>query len=451
MRGWASARESLLRHPVQLVPLALLGSIAVATAALMLPAARTAPGHAPFLTALFTATSAVCVGGLTVVDNPQYWTSFGDVIITVATQLGGFGVTSMAVLLTLLVTRRLELHSRLVLQAETSGMPVGHVTRLLVRIALVALISETVITLSLAGRLWLTYDYPPGRALWYGLYHAIQAYNNCGFTLFEGSLTQFVGDAWICLPITFGVIVGSTGFPVLFELWERWRRPSFWTLHTRLTVAGSLVLLAVGFLAILSIEWANPRTLGPLGLPDKLLAAFVQGTMPRTGGFSSVDYGAMREETAPIVTALMFIGGGSAGTAGGIKVTTFFLLAFVIWAEIRGEPDVVIGRRRISEATQRQALTIALLGVALSSVSTLLLTATTSGIRFYQALFEVVSALSTTGLSTGITSQLSAAGEVNLIVLLFIGRLGTVAAASALALNTRHRLYRYPEERPIIG
>ncbi|MGW0435407.1 TrkH family potassium uptake protein [Micromonospora sp. NPDC003197] len=442
---------SALRYPVRAVPLAFLGAIAVVTALLMLPAARAGPGSAPFLPALFTATSTVCVTGLNVADTLEYWSTFGHVIITVATQVGGYGIMTVAMLLALVVSQRLGLRNRLLLQTESGGLSLGDVRWVLLRGALIILFCESIIAVVLAGRLWLEYAYSPGRALWYGVFHAVQAFNNCGFALFEGSLTKFVGDAWICLPITFGVIAGSIGFPVLFDLQRWWRQPRHWSVQTRLTIGGSITLLVVGFLVMLAAEWANPDTLGPFDVPTKLLAAFVQGTMPRSGGFNSVDYGQLHDESIAITIGLMFIGGGSASTAGGIKVTTFFLLAFVLWAEIRGEPDVVVGRRRIATATQRQAITIALLGVAATAVGTLLMMAFTKDLLFRWAMFEVVAAFSTTGLTSGVTGKLPAEGQVLLIVLMYVGRLGTILAASALALNTRHRLYRYPEERPIVG
>jgi Trk-type K+ transport system membrane component len=279
----------------------------------------------------------------------------------------------------------------------------------------------------------------------------VQAFNNAGFALFPDSLIGFATDPWICVPLTLGVIAGSIGFPVLFELAREWRTPDLWSTHTRLTVFGSLVLIVLGFFAVLVIEWSNPATLGPFGVGDKMMNAFFQDAMTRSGGFNTVDIGAMREETLAISVALMFIGGGSASTAGGIKLTTFFLLAFVIWAELRGEPDVVVHRRRIAESTQRQAVTVALLGVALVAAGTLSLLETTGDVSFQAALFEATSAFATVGLSTGITPSLPGAAQLVLVVLMFIGRVGTIAVGSAIALNTRRRLYRYPEERPIVG
>jgi Trk-type K+ transport system membrane component len=216
-------------------------------------------------------------------------------------------------------------------------------------------------------------------------------------------------------------------------------------------VVGSVILLLFAIAVLLLFEWGNPDTLGPLGVSQKILAAITQSAMPRSGGMSTVDFGAMTMETNAIVITLMFIGGGSASTAGGIKLTTFLLLAYVIWAEVKGERDVVVGRRRMAESVQRQALAVALLGVAVVATGTLALIATSGPVAFDRALFEVTSAFATVGLSTGITADLTAAGKTVLMVMMFVGRVGPVVVAAAMALTTRPRLYRYPEERPLVG
>jgi trk system potassium uptake protein len=441
-----------LRHPARIVPLAFLGAVAVGTVLMMLPASRAGSGPgAPFVTALFTATSSVCVTGLAVVDTPTYWSGFGQVMMTVLCQIGGFGIMAMATLLALLVSQRLGLRSRLMAQAEDSSLQLGDVRRVLGRIALTMLIFEGSIAVIVGGRFWLGYDYPFGKAIWYGVFHAVQAFNNAGFALFSDSFMGFVNDPWICIPLTIGVIAGSIGFPVLFELAREYGTPDRWSTHTRLTVFGSIVLLVIGLVTFLVVEWDNPETLGPLGVGTKVMTAFFQDAMTRSGGFNTVNVGDLRPETLTISTGLMFIGGGSASTAGGIKLTTFFLLAFVILAELRGEPDVTIGRRRIAESTQRQAMTVALLGVALVAGGTLGLIEATDGVDLQAAVFEVTSAFATVGLSTGITPTLPDTAQMILVLLMFVGRVGTIAVGSAIALNTRRRLYRYAEERPIVG
>jgi potassium uptake TrkH family protein len=439
-----------VQHPARIVPIAFLLAIAVGTVLLLLPIARQGPGGATPLVALFTATSAVCVTGLSVVDTPTYWSPFGQVIILGLIQVGGLGIVTLATLLGLLVSRRLGLSQRLLAQAEIRSVGLGSVRALVLRVVATMLVIESVLAAILAGRFWLGYDYPFGKAVWYGIFHGVSAFNDAGFTLFSDNMVGFVGDWWICLPLVLAVIVASLGFPVLFELVQEVRKPATWTVHTRLTVVGTAILLAVGFSFVLAFEWGNPGTLGPLGVGDKILAALFQGAMPRTAGFNSVDYGQATQETIALTDALMFIGGGSAGTAGGIKVTTFFLLGYVIWAEVRGEPDVVVGRRRIADSAQRQALTVALLGLTVAAAGTLALLLLADE-PLDALLFEGVSAFATAGLSTGITGTLPASAQLVLVMLMYVGRVGTVAVASAMALRVRQRLYRYPEERPIVG
>jgi potassium uptake TrkH family protein len=446
----ARRARRIRRNPARIVPLGFLTAIAVGTGVLLLPVARAGPGGADPPTALFTAASAVCVTGLTVVDTPAYWSPFGQGVILALIQVGGFGIMTAATLLTLVVQHRLGLSDRLVAKLETKAAGIGDVRRVVVRIAGAVLICEAVLITALSGRLWLGYDYPPGEALWHGTFQALSAFNNAGFATYSDSLMGFVSDWWINVPVMAGIVIGGMGFPVLFELLRRAGRPSRWSIHTRITVFGTAALLVVGFAATLALEWANPGTLGRLGGSDKVLAAMFHSVTSRTAGFNTVDTAALLPETWAVTDLLMFVGGGSAGTAGGIKVTTCFLLAFVVWSEIRGEREVVIGRRRVSSATVRQALTVASLGAALVTLGTITLLMLTDE-PLDRVLFESVSAFATVGLSTGITADLPAAGQLVLVVLMFVGRVGTITVASALALRSSHRLYRYPEERPIVG
>ncbi|MEO3777072.1 potassium transporter TrkG [Micromonospora sp. B11E3] len=439
------------RHPVRLVPFGFLAAILLGTGLLMLPAATSEHRFTPLSTALFTATSAVSVTGMAINDTPNYWNGFGLAMITVLTQVGGLGILSGAALVGLAVSRRLGLRNRLLVQAETVEFGIGDVGWLLVRIAGTALACEAVMTAILTARLWWAYHYPPGRALWHGVFHAVQAFNNGGFTLYSDGLRAFSRDPWVTLPLALGAIVGGLGFPALFEAVRGWRRPARWQITTKLTVWGTVVLLGAGFVYLLFAEWGNPRTIGAYDVAGKALAAFTQIALSRTGGFDVIDVAHLTEESYPLLIVLMFIGGGAASTAGGIKVSTFFLLAFVIWAELRGEPDVTVGRRRVAEASQRQALTVALLSVALVAAGTLGVVLLTTGDRFYQALFEVTSAFSTTGLTIGLVQRLPEPGVYLMTLLMYIGRVGPLTLGSAIALNTRRRLYRYPKEQPFVG
>ncbi|MFH0242411.1 TrkH family potassium uptake protein [Streptomyces sp. HK10] len=446
--GWRRLR---FRHPAQVVVAGFAAAVAVGTVLLMLPVAREGPGGADLLQALFTATSAVCVTGLVVVDTPVYWTGFGEGVILALIQVGGFGIMTFASLLVVLVSRRLGLRARLTAAAETKTLGLGEVRSVVAGVVKVSLLLEAITAAALTLRFGLGYDEPWPRAVWLGVFHAVSAFNNAGFALYTDSLMGFVTDPWICLPIAFAVIAGGLGFPVLFELRRRLRRPRAWSLHTKIVLWGTGIFLTGGTVFITALEWSNPATLGPLDVPGKLLAGFFQGgAMPRTAGFNSLDIGQMNPASWLGMDVLMFIGGASAGTAGGIKVTTFAVLFFVIYAEVRGEGAVNIFHRRLHGDVQRQALTVVLLSVAAVAASTIVFMVFTD-INLDRSLFEVTSAFATVGLSTGITADLPAPEQILLVLLMFIGRLGPITVASALALRPRARMYDLPEERPVIG
>ena len=439
-----------IAHPARVVPTAFLAAILVGTVLLSLPMATPGPTRPPVLTSAFTSVSAVCVTGLITVDTATYWSPFGQVVILALIQVGGFGIMTLATLLGVLAGGRLGLRTSLVAQAETHALNLGDIRHVLRRVAITMLAFESVASLVLTLRFRIKYDDSWGEATWHGGFHAISAFNNAGFALYSDNLIGFVADAWIMVPLSVAIVAGGLGFPVLFELRRAWSRPGGWTVHTRLTVYGTMILLAFGVAAFLVLEWTNDQTLGPLDTGGRLVASLFGGVVPRTAGFNSVDYGQVTPETLAVNYGLMFIGGGSAGTAGGIKVTTFFLLAFVIWSEIRGERDTNIAHRRISGHTLRQALTVVLLAIAAIAAGTMVILLATD-YTLDVVLFETISAFATVGLSTGITYDLPPAAELTLMTLMFVGRVGTITVATGLALKTRHHHYHLPEERPIVG
>ncbi|WP_306904397.1 TrkH family potassium uptake protein [Arthrobacter pascens] len=433
------------------VPLAFLAVIAVGAAVLTLPVSRTGTDPDTVLTALFTSVSATCVTGLITVDTATYWTPFGQGVILALIQVGGFGIMTLATLLALLVRRSIGLRGQLVAQSETHTLNLGDVRSVLFRVARIMVLFEAAAAAVLTARFWIAYDTNPATALWHGIFHAVSAFNNAGFALYSDNLISFAEDPWILVPICLAIIAGGLGFPVVIHLLQpgglRFRD---WTIHIRLTVYGTLLLLGVGVALFAAFEWNRHETLGPLSLTGKLIGSFAGSVFPRTAGFNSIDYGAAAPETLMVTNILMFIGGGSAGTAGGIKITTFLLLGFSIWNEIRGRDQVTVGHRSISASSQRQALSVALLGVAAVITGTLLLLMFTD-YSLEKVLFESISAFGTVGMSTGITYNLPPSAEWVLMALMFTGRIGTVTVASALALSSRPRLYSLPEERPIIG
>ncbi len=447
-------KENIIRrvmsHPVRAVPLAFLLVIMIGAALLMLPAARTDGGSEGFMPALFTSVSAVCVTGLITVDTATFWTPLGQGIILGLIQVGGFGIMTLATLLALLVRKSIGLRGQLVAQSETHTLNLGDVRAVLVRVARIMLTFEALTALALTVRFMIAYDQNLATALWHGIFHAISAFNNAGFSVYSTNLIGFAEDPWIIAPICLAIIAGGLGFPVIIQLTRGEIKPKNWTIHLRLTIYGTLFLLAAGVALFAAFEWNRNETLGQLSLTGKILSSLAGGVFPRTAGFNSIDYAVAAPETLMVTNILMFIGGGSAGTAGGIKITTFLVLGFAIWNEVRGRDQVTIAHRSISSSSQRQALSVALLGIGAVVTGTMLLLMFTD-YSLEKVLFESISAFATVGMSTGITYNLPPAAEWVLMALMFTGRIGTVAVASALALSARPRLYRLPEERPIIG
>lgn len=437
-------------HPARVVVLLFAGAILAGTLLLMLPLASASGQGAPLMVAFFTAVSAVCVGGLAVVDTGTYWSGFGQASIMVLFQLGGFGMMTAATLLGLMVNRSSRLRTRLIAQTETRSLGMGDIASVARVVLTVSVLLQLVIAGILFVRLRAGHDLAWDDAAWSALFHAVSAFNNAGFSLHADSLTRYASDALVLVPIMIAIVVGGIGFPVLHDLRHRLRDPRHWSLHTKLTLTGTLFLLVGGFVTVLLFEWNNAATLGALSTPDKLMNSMFISVASRTAGFNTVDYSALTPETWALHYLLMFIGGGSAGTAGGVKVATVMILVLLVVAEARGQSDTEAFGRRVGMAAQRQAVTVLVLGsviVALGTVALLRI----SHFPTDQIIFEVIAAFGSAGLSTGITAQLPASGQLVLALLMFIGRVGTITLATSLVLGKRRMPYRYPEDHPIVG
>ena len=440
----------MLSNPFRLLPVSFALMIGIGTSLLLLPQATDSGQKTTFLDALFTATSAVCVTGLTVVDTATHWTWLGRGIILFLIQIGGLGIVTVVSIGILLVADRIGLSHTRILAADLRTDSYSSVSKLVRNIVITTLTFEAIFAALLTVRFFFAHDYGFQTAAVHGLFHSVSAWNNAGFALYTDSFIGFANDWFLSIAICLAVIFGGIGFPVLQSLAVHKFKWRMWPMHTKLMLSATAVLLALGTALFLAFEWSNPRTLGALPETARLHSAFFHSVQTRTAGFNSVDTAALNEESLLVSTILMFIGGGSASTAGGIKVTTFALLAFVIWAEIRGDRDVNMFDRRISEDSQRQALTVALVGVGVLAAATLaLMTLGETGLT--GAAFEAVSALSTVGLSTGVTDIEGSATQIVLVLLMFIGRLGPVVLVAAIVLRTRPNLFRFPSERPLIG
>lgn len=440
----------MLRNPIRLVPSLFLLAIAIGTVLLSLPIATADGSRAPFLTALFTSTSAVGVTGLVLVDTGTYWSAFGQAAILLMFQIGGLGIMTAATLFGLIAGRGFSLRDRITTQVERSQLETGDALSVLKLVFSIMIAVEAAVAVILAVRMGASYGMSAGTALWNGVFHSASAFNNAGFSTNADSLMGYQSDPVILMPVMLAVILTALGFPVMQDLRDKrlqWRR---WSLHSKATVCGTAALLVLGFVALLAMEWGNPATLGPMGIGDKLLNAAFQSVMPRTAGFNSVDIGAFRDETLLVSYLLMFIGGGSAGTAGGIKVTTFVVLFAIVLSEVLGRRDAGLFNRRFGKEVERQALTVTVLAATLVFAATTYIASITS-LALPDILFECISAFSTVGLSTGITADLPPSAQVVIVLLMFIGRVGTITVATALAVGRPSRPYRYPKENLIVG
>ena len=422
----------------------------VATGLLALPVSH-APGEdIDFLEAAFTAVSAVSVTGHVVVDTATAWSPFGLVVIVLFIQLGGLGIMLVAALIGLALVRRFTLRNRITTGAENRSVDFGDARRLARGILVTSLVIEGAVALMLSARFALAYDYSLGEALWRGVFLAVSSFNNAGFAPWSDNMIGFATDPLIVLPMAVATILGGLGFPVLRQLRKEFRRPLHWTMNTNIVLALTAALLVIGTLYIAVLEWGNRATLGAYGIGDRVLIAFFHSVQTRTAGFNSVDIGQLNPETLLGMDVLMFIGGGPAGTAGGIKVTTFAVLLFIIATELRGDGAVNIFGKRLSRSVHREAITIAALSLAAVMTATTLLMMLTH-LDLDVLLFEAVSAFGTVGLSTGITADLPPAGQIILMVLMLLGRLGPLTLGTALVLRHRRTLYELPKERPVIG
>lgn len=421
----------------------------VFTGLLSLPISAANGRATPLADAMFTAASAVTVTGLTTVDTATHWSFFGQVVILLAIQIGGLGIVTIALLLARAVTRQLGLGNKLFAQQSIGTSKLGEVGTLLRTVLLTTLTIEGVLVAVLIPR-FIMLEENWWEGIWHGLFYGVSSFNNAGFVTHEGGLTRFDGDLWILIPIMVGVFVGSFGFPVYLTLINRRWNHKRWTLHTKLTLVTTTILLLAGAAAWGALEWSNERSIGELSIPEKLFHALFASTMMRSGGFALTDTAQSEPITLLATDALMFVGGGSASTAGGIKVVTLAVLFLAIVAEARGDKNVVASGRTIPNETLRLAISVTFLGATLVLGATALIMLV-SDAPLDRILFEVISAFATCGLSVGLSAELEPFGKYVLAALMLAGRVGPIGLAAALALKQRNLLYTFPDERPIVG
>ncbi|MFI7584892.1 TrkH family potassium uptake protein [Kocuria sp. M1N1S27] len=399
--------------------------------------------------AVFTATSAVTVTGLTTVPTGAHWSFFGQFVIMIAMQIGGLGTLTMTSILALAVGRKLGLRSRLLTQEALNIGRLGEVGSLLQVIVLTSVSIEAVLAAVLTVG-FLVEGEPIPTALWHGIFYAISAFNNGGFVPNEAGLGPYTTSWLIVVPIALGVFIGSLGFPVILVVRQVGLRFTRWNLNTKLTVTTTTVLLVLAWIMYTAFEWSNPGTLRDLSVGEKIFNGFFSSVNMRSGGFALVDTNSELQQTLLMTDAMMFAGGGSASTAGGIKVTTLAVVFLAVLAEARGDRSVIAFYRTVPEEALRIAISVIMMGATIVLVACGFLLSLTDA-PLDRVLFEVISAYATCGLSVGLSAELPPEGKYVLVATMFVGRIGITTVAAALALRSRRRLYNYPEERPIIG
>ncbi|MBO8141212.1 MAG: Trk family potassium uptake protein [Firmicutes bacterium] len=419
----------------------------IGTGLLMLPVAHEPGTSVSLLDALFTATSAAAVTGLTVLDTGRDFTLFGQLVILVLIQLGGLGLMTTVTVSAVLLGWRIGIRQRLLLHVELNQPSIGGVVRLVRNVITFTLLLEIggMIVLFTVFR----HEMPAGKAMLFAAFHAVSAFCNAGFDLFGNSLQRFRGNVPVNLTIATLIVAGGLGFAVLQDVVtnRRWSRLSF---HSRVVLSVSAVLTLIGFVGVLTIEGANPRTLGPLAPGERVLAAFFQSVTTRTAGFNTIATENLAEPTLFLFLILMFVGASPGSTGGGIKTTTLAVFLAVLLSAVRRKRDTELGPYRLGTESLHGALVV-VTGTVLWIMAVTMILLISEGQGLLPTLFEVVSAMGTVGLSLGVTGTLSPLGKMLIIATMFIGRVGPIAIVLSLGQRAVRASVRRPERNLIVG
>lgn len=434
--------------PYQILVLAFVFLILVGACLLMLPISVNDGHTLSFIDALFTATSAVCVTGLVVVDTGTFFSTFGQIVIITLIQIGGFGVMTITTLFAVAMGRRIQLRSRIIVQESLNNQKVGGIVLLIIRLVEFTISIELIGGLILGIALFPTYGW---KGFFYGMWHAISAFCNAGFDIFGGTtIYGFATNPVFVLVITSLIILGGLGFMVMVEVWNTRKWEAF-SLHTKIVLYTTAFLVIVGTVVLLLLEWNNGKTIGNYDFIHKTLGAYFLSVTSRTAGFSLVNISSLHEASIFSIIILMFLGASPGSTGGGIKTTTIAVIFATVYSLIRGKDEVTLFNRRIEYNTIVKSLAIFYLAAALVVTVTMYL-CISENFDFIKVLFEVVSAMATVGLSTGITSELTNYGKGVIILMMLIGRVGVFTFLLAIALRSKKKgKISYPTEKISVG
>lgn len=435
--------------PPQILALGFAAIIFIGGILLSLPISSKSGLGLDFVDALFTATSATCVTGLVVVDSGTYFSVFGQVVIMLLIQVGGLGFMTMSTLFAIVLRKRISLKERLILQEAMNQGSMEGIVRLIRKVIFFSVTIE--LTAACIFTIRWSFDMSMGKAMYFGLFHAVSLFNNAGFDLFGGfrSLTMYVDDPIVNIVSMLLIILGGIGFIVLSDLID-YRKSRKLSLHSKVVLSATSILIVLGTVVVYVFEFTNPMTLGPLNWMGKIWGALFQSVTPRTAGANTLDIGALRQATQFFIIILMFIGASPGSTGGGIKTTTFTTLIGAVIAMIRGKEDIVLFHNRLAKDRIYKAITLSIIALFLVVLVAMVLS-TTEDHSFLMILFEVTSAFGTVGLSMGLTSDLTVFGKILIMLTMFAGRLGPLTLAYALGPKAEKELYRHPEGKIIIG
>jgi trk system potassium uptake protein TrkH len=444
--------------PGRALVLGFLGTIVSGAMLLWMPMSGASPNTTTFVDALFTAASAVCVTGLIVVDTPQHFSFVGQLVILILIQIGGLGYMTTTSFISLLLRQHITLRDRLALQEGLNQLTLEGLVRYVRRVIAVTLAVEGVGAVLLAA--WWLREFPLPTALMFGVFHAVSAFNNAGFSLFSDSLVRYVADPVVSLTVAGLFVLGGIGYSVISEALDRLRgvrRRLPWSLHAKLVTTVTTLLLLGGMVAILAGEGGHQGTMADLSPGAKILATLFQSATARTAGFNTLAIGNLSQASLFALILLMFIGASPGSTGGGVKTTTFGILALTTWGALLGRPEVRLFRRRLAAESVSKAFGVTLLSFLLvNGVALLLLHREGHGL--VPTLFEVTSAFGTVGLSVGLpdsptslSGSFSPMGKLLIVLTMFLGRVGPVTVGAALLVRRRMVRYEYPEEPVLVG
>jgi len=438
--------------PPQILVIGFLSVIFIGAILLTLPVSHT--GECSFIDALFTSTSAVCVTGLIVKDTPHDFTLFGHMVIMLLIQIGGLGYMTSATIISLLIGKKIGIMERLTIKEGLNVESLEGIVRFTKGVLIFTLIFELAGTMVLTCR--FLFDHPPMDAMLYGLFHAVSAFNNAGFSLFSDNLVHYKGDITVNLTITTLIIVGGIGFIVVRDLYHLQRKKVMkLSQHTKIVLTTTAILIIGGTVCIYFLEASNPKTFIGLPLKEKILVSYFSSVTARTAGFNTVDYSLLRTETLFLTIILMFIGASPGGTGGGVKTSTFAIIIASLYATIRGLSNTVLFKRRVSPDTVLKSFLLVTLAAIFCTLSTHFII-TTQNSQYLSAMFEVTSAFGTVGLSVGdgdvrsLSALFTPVGKLAVTFTMFVGRLGPLTLAVAVTRKVQER-FKYPEGRVIIG